>query len=156
MTAMIVGGGIWGSLIGGGWMVALWALIGLCGFWAIMIALRGEEEVWVENDLLPFPGYQCINLCGYVLYNGTLTEVDKNHEKTHTAQMKVLLYIGFYIWYSIEWAYQGVWWIFDKEMKAYYYITMEQEAYKYESNSSYLSTRAKFAFLEFIGKWEKY
>ncbi len=118
MTVMTAGGGILSGLVGNGWLVVLGALIGLCGFWAVMIALRGEEEIFVENDLLPLPGYQCINLCGYVLHNGVIDYVDKNHEKIHTAQMKELLYIGFYLWYFFEWLYQAVWRIFNEEMKA--------------------------------------
>ena len=26
-----------------------------------------------------------------------------NHESIHTAQMKEMLYLGFYLWYGIEW-----------------------------------------------------
>lgn len=43
------------------------------------------------------------NSFGIILTADKLNDVDINHELIHTAQMKEMLYIFFYIWYGIEW-----------------------------------------------------
>ena len=58
------------------------------------------------NPYLPFRGYAAINLFGIILAREEckpLSRVTLNHEAIHTAQMKELLYVGFYLWYIIEW-----------------------------------------------------
>ena len=56
----------------------------------------------IYNNLIPFKGYKATNLFGIIFARKPLTEIDINHEAIHTAQMKELFYIGFYIWYLIE------------------------------------------------------
>ena len=57
----------------------------------------------VHNDLIPFKGFKAINLFGILFArNGsTISDVDLTHESIHTKQMKEMLYIPFYIWYTI-------------------------------------------------------
>lgn len=65
----------------------------------------------VINNIIPFPGYIAINLFGVVFvrkeYWDSMSEERKvvtlNHKAIHTAQMKELLYIFFYIIYFLEW-----------------------------------------------------
>ena len=64
----------------------------------------------IYNKVLPIKGYKIINLFGVLFVrvnpDGTrpsILEEDINHEAIHTAQMKELLYVTFYIWYFIEW-----------------------------------------------------
>ncbi len=93
---------------------------------------------------------------GAITKNSNLSEKTINHEAIHTAQMKEMFYIGFYLWYFGEWLYQGIVRIFNSDMKAYYFITMEQEAYENDDNLEYLSTRTKYAWWKYIGQWVKY
>lgn len=53
----------------------------------------------IENSLIPFPGFLAINLFGviFIRKGGVLSEVVINHEQIHTAQMKELGYVGFYL-----------------------------------------------------------
>ena len=59
----------------------------------------------IRNKLLPLKGFAAINLFGilFVRKDSKITDRLLNHEAIHTAQMKELGYIFFYIWYVIEW-----------------------------------------------------
>ena len=99
----------------------------------------------VPNSIIPFRGFCFINIFGILFVRkesiGVLKEKDYNHEKIHTAQMKELLYIGFYIAYFFEWLYRLIF----HTKTAYAGISFEREAYENESNLNYLSTRKHFA-----------
>lgn len=59
----------------------------------------------IRNNILPFGRYKVLNLFGllFVKKNAIIGPIVINHESIHTAQMKEMLYIPFYIWYGIEW-----------------------------------------------------
>lgn len=95
----------------------------------------------IINNIIPFKGYKAINLFGVIFARKELNIIDKNHEAIHTAQMKELWYIGFYILYFIEWL--GLLPIYGKH--AYNNISFEIEAYGNERNISYLKNRPKYA-----------
>lgn len=59
----------------------------------------------VRNNFIPFNGFKAINLFGilFVRNEAKLTSTVINHEYIHTAQMKELLYLFFYLWYLVEW-----------------------------------------------------
>jgi hypothetical protein len=75
-----------------------------------------------------------------------MTPHDYNHENIHTAQMKELGYIFFYILYFVEWLYRVVF----HTRTAYRGISFEREAYTHQYDYGYLEHRAKFA------QWRKY
>lgn len=58
--------------------------------------------IWIKNKVFPFGSYNAINICGIVFYKDTLSAKTKNHERIHTRQMLETLFIGFYLWYGIE------------------------------------------------------
>ena len=74
-----------------------------------------------------------------------MSEIDINHEAIHTTQMKEMLYIFFYVWYIIEWGIR----LFMKG-NAYRNISFEREAYANQNNLSYLNTRKRYAWLNFL------
>ena len=45
----------------------------------------------IYNKIIPFKGFLAINLFGFLFARKKLTEVNINHEKIHTEQMKELL-----------------------------------------------------------------
>lgn len=98
----------------------------------------------IYNRFIPFKGYKCVNLFGvlFVHEGCVMSETDYNHEAIHTAQMKELLYIGFYILYLTEW----VWYLvrLRNANAAYHAISFEREAYKHENDMEYLETRKMF------------
>lgn len=115
----------------------------------------------IYNNIIPFKGFLAINLFGVIFarkqYKSKIAEKRKqythlnsytiNHEAIHTAQMKELLYIGFYIWYFIEWIIQLI--INIKNPKnAYYEIRFEKEAFQNENNLDYLKTRKQYNWIK--------
>ena len=103
----------------------------------------------VRNKYIPFAGYKAINLFGilFVKNNTKIDEVTINHERIHTAQMRELLYILFYIWYVMEWFIR----LFLKG-SAYRNISFEREAYQNGSDLNYLNDRRFFAWFKLIRK----
>ena len=101
----------------------------------------------IYNNIVPFPGYKAINLFGilFVREGAKISEQDLNHESIHTAQMKEMLYIFFYIWYVLEWVIR----LFMKG-NAYRNISFEREAYDNENNLKYLDERDNFSWCKYI------
>ena len=105
-----------------------------------------QNAMIVHNRLLPPPRFLAINLFGiiFVRHGRSLSDVDLNHEHIHTAQMIELLFVGFYMWYLVEWVvlfmrYRNV-------IRAYRNIRFEREAYDHERDLSYLRRRKLWAW----------
>lgn len=98
----------------------------------------------IYNRLLPPKGFKAINLFGVVLVRKgcRMTAADLNHEAIHTAQMRELLYVPFYVLYVLEW----LWLLprYPKRHEAYRNISFEREAYAHQAEPDYLKTRPKF------------
>ncbi|MGM9803836.1 MAG: hypothetical protein ACI308_06625 [Muribaculaceae bacterium] len=92
----------------------------------------------------------CINLFGVVLSADTSWIKGKviNHEAIHTAQMKELLYVPFYLLYCIEWLVRIV--AYRNFDRAYENISFEREAYANEANAHYLQQRRKQAWTKYL------
>ena len=99
------------------------------------------------NNIIPFKGYKAINLFGvlFVREGYKMNDIDINHERIHTAQMKELLYIFFYLWYIIEWLVLII--KYKDSHKAYRNIRFEKEAYNNEANLQYLQNRVKYNYI---------
>lgn len=96
----------------------------------------------IENKLIPFRGFKAINLFGviFVRKGARMTITDFRHEAIHTAQMKELGYVFFYVLYVIEWLYRMC-----KSGNAYRNISFEREAYENEDDVYYLRFRQHYA-----------
>ena len=94
-----------------------------------------------RNKYIPFKGFRAINLFGilFVRGNARICERTIRHEAIHTAQMKEMLYIFFYLWYVVEWIIR----LFMKG-DAYRNISFEREAYANDGNIDYLNVRSKY------------
>lgn len=101
----------------------------------------------IYNNLIPFKEYKAINLFGviFVRKGKLMTQKDLNHEAIHTAQMKEMLYIFFYIWYVIEWILNLF--CYWNSHSAYRAISFEKEAYSNQDNPEYLTTRKHYSWL---------
>jgi hypothetical protein len=100
----------------------------------------------IRNNIIPFPGYKAMNLFGvlFVRGNARIDDITLNHEKIHTAQIKEMLYVFFYVWYVIEWL------IRLPKGNAYRNISFEREAYANDKDPNYLKTRKRYAFLKYM------
>lgn len=112
----------------------------------------------IRNNIIPFLGYKAVNIFGilFVRKNAKLSDIDINHEKIHTAQMKEMCYLGYYLWYLLEWilclfvsGFSGGY--------AYHDISFEEEAYGNENNLEYLETRKHYSWTKYLklGSWKK-
>lgn len=102
----------------------------------------------IQSRIIPFKGFAAINLFGVVVVRKDYAapsfyywEKLLRHEEIHTAQMKELWYIGFYLLYFFEWLY----WLVRRPKSAYFRISFEREAYEHQSDPYYLANRKKFA-----------
>lgn len=103
----------------------------------------------VYNKIIPFGrNFLTINLFGVLFTKGRLDADMIRHEKIHTAQMKELLFLPFYILYFFEWLVRLL--QYGRSTKAYYNISFEREAYRNMRNPDYLSCRKRFAFLHYL------
>lgn len=98
----------------------------------------------IYNNVIPFKGFTAINLFG-ILFARKDAKIAKRtiqHESIHTLQMKELLYIGFYIWYFIEWIIRIFQYGFN--INAHRNISFEREAYNCQSVPNYLQVRKRY------------
>lgn len=104
-----------------------------------------------ESSIVPFGGYLAVNLFGVLFVKkGNLDKVKPdviNHEAIHSAQMKEMLWIPFYLWYGIEWFIR-----LFQHGDEYRSISFEREAYDNEDNQDYLKERKHYAWFKYVGK----
>ena len=101
----------------------------------------------IRNKYIPFQGYKAMNLFGvlFVRGNARIDDITLNHEKIHTAQIKELWYVFFYVWYIVEWLIR----LFMKG-SAYRNISFEREAYTNQDDLNYQKSRKRFDFTKYL------
>jgi len=100
----------------------------------------------------PLRRHAAINIFGvfFVHPDVHINERLINHERIHTAQMRELAYIPFYIIYMIEWLLRLV-----MKNNAYMSISFEREAYRHENEPDYLEKRKHYAWIKYMTKKNK-
>lgn len=109
----------------------------------------------VRNRLLPFRGFDAINLFGVLLCRRetVLTPELIRHERIHTAQMLEMLIVGFYLWYLAEWLVRLV--VGRNGWKyAYRHISFECEAYENMHDAGYLSRRRHYTWFRYLRSFD--
>jgi hypothetical protein len=101
----------------------------------------------IVSKLIPFQRFAAINLFGMLFApkGAKISFRTVYHEAIHTAQMKEMLYIFFYLWYLMEWLIR----LFAKG-NAYSNISFEKEAYQNDHNKNYLKNRKHYRWLKFL------
>ena len=105
----------------------------------------------IENNIIPFPGFKAMNVFGLFLFvrkGAKMSEKDMNHEEIHSKQWRELLYIGFLLWYCIEFVIR--FYEYVNVHDAYRNISFEREAYANQDNLFYLKNRERFDFLKYL------
>lgn len=103
----------------------------------------------INNNIIPFgKSYVAINLFGVVFAKEKLSESFLLHEKIHTAQLRELLFVGFYIIYIMEWLARLI--IYRSLHKAYVSVSFEQEAYRNQHVKNYLAKRKHYAWIRYL------
>jgi hypothetical protein len=99
----------------------------------------------IVNRFIPFKGFKAINLFGviFVRKGAKMKPYNYNHKAIHTAQMKELLYLPFYLIYVGEFLFHLV---KKRNWKdAYHSVSFEREAFANQSNYRYLDIRYRYA-----------
>ena len=104
----------------------------------------------IKTKWFPFSSYTAINIFGVIFAKVTPNNITLNHESIHTAQMKEMLYIFFYLWYIIEFIIIRVLNLFKSNKECYYQLSFEQEAYDNQYNLDYLKNRRHYVWLKYI------
>ena len=104
----------------------------------------------VRNNIIPFKGYKAVNLFGILFVRGdaVISSTDINHEEIHTAQMKEMLYVFFYLWYVVEWLVRLI--QYRDASKAYRNISFEREAYANQNSMNYLQGRSIWNWIHYL------
>lgn len=89
-------------------------------------------------------GFYAINIFGIIFSVQELNAEELNHERIHTAQQQELLYVGFYVWYALEWLCLLI--KYRNGIKAYFNIRFEKEAYRHQNNLLYLKFRKHYHY----------
>ena len=80
-------------------------------------------------------------------------QVMLNHEGIHTAQMREMLWIFFYLWYGLEYLIIRLLRLRDPQTHAYRDVSFEEEAYAHEADMSYLTKRKYYAWVKYLKIW---
>lgn len=104
----------------------------------------------IYNKWLPPKRFKAINLFGFIFvrHGVVLADRAKRHESIHTAQMREMFYIFFYLWYGVEWLVRLV--QYRNAMTAYYNISFEREAYANDHKQNYLTDRKCWAWWDYL------
>ena len=100
------------------------------------------------NNIIPLGSYVAINLFGLVLSRRPLSKVERNHEYIHTLQQRELLWVGFYLWYMIEWMIKLC--VRRSAKRAYFTISFEREAYAHQRDLDYRHHRPFWAWRKLL------
>jgi hypothetical protein len=73
-----------------------------------------------------------------------------NHEKIHASQQLEMLWIPFFLWYSIEYLVRLL--IYRNHHQAYMNLSHEREAYSNAGNLNYLKTRKRYSWIKYLRK----
>lgn len=100
----------------------------------------------IYNNIIPFKGFCAMNILGVLFvrndHKNQVTNAVLNHEAIHTAQMKELLYVPFYLLYVAEYLKNLIGHTSDE---AYFNISFEKEAYAHQNDFEYLKNRKHYA-----------
>lgn len=103
----------------------------------------------IVSKKFPPKGYSAISLFGFLIARDEYPSIETiRHEVIHLRQQKETLFILFFLWYGLEYLCKLIY--YRNHDKAYTSISFEREAYKYDTDIMYLSTRKRWAWVRFI------
>ena len=107
------------------------------GIKVVRTRLAQHKMMLVGRWLFVKPGY-------------TLTQQDYTHEAIHLAQQRELAYVGFYLWYAVEFLVKLR--LARNWQRAYRSVSFEREAYAFEGWEHWLEIREGYYWMRFLWK----
>ncbi len=97
--------------------------------------------------MIPPKRFEALNLFGVLFCrrHANLSKALLQHERIHSAQMREMLFVGFYLWYAAEWLFR-----LTQKGNAYEHISLEREAYAHMHTPGYLQQRRPYAWTVFL------
>ena len=111
----------------------------------------------IYNRFIPFGAYHGLNLFGIIFVQrrwGRMLPYELNHEFIHTLQQWEMAFIGFYLWYIVEFLIRLCICRFDTD-RAYRSISLEREAFRYEHCPDYWRHRPLYAWTKLLKERKK-
>jgi len=105
----------------------------------------------IYNNYIPSKGYIALNFFGIIFARkeyDPLSGKTINHEAIHTAQMREMFYLFFYLWYLLEWGIRLI--QYRNRKKAYRNISFEREAYDNDDDMEYLKKRSVWGWWKYL------
>ena len=102
----------------------------------------------IYNKVIPFGSYLAMTLGEFIFAKRPLNDIEIQHEKIHVSQYRELLYIGFLLWYLVEFII--LLFKYCNWNMAYRNISLEKEAYAQQGTVDYLKNRKHYAFLSYL------
>lgn len=102
----------------------------------------------IYNKFIPFGSYVAMTIGEFIFAKRQLSKIEIQHEKIHVAQYRELLYIGFLLWYLIE--FIVLLFKYCNWNKAYRNISFEKEAYSQQATPDYLKNRKHYSFFSYL------
>ena len=103
----------------------------------------------ILNSIIPFGRhFYAVNLCGVVFAKHRLSPSEHRHEHIHTLQQRELLFVGFFVWYVLEWLVRLL--QYRNATQAYFNISFEREAYAHENDKDYERRRRRYASFAYL------
>lgn len=106
----------------------------------------------IKNKFIPFKGYKLMNFFGIIFQRNdtVVTMTEYNHEKIHLKQMQEMLWIGFYLWYAIEYLCIMLSCKWNKQSDRYHDVSFEEEAHNNDKNLNYCKERKHYAWFKYL------
>jgi hypothetical protein len=112
-----------------------------------------NQPIFVEHSQLPIVlsivapiSIEAITLGFIVFSRGEMSETTKRHETIHYQQFIETLFIGFLFIYLFDYVYNRFVLGMDSH-DAYFNLRAEQEAYRHDSDETYLDNRKRYEWL---------
>ena len=112
--------------------------------------MKIKEFNWFLKLIIPkvFYGITLWPFGIYFRHPEVVSERDIRHERIHWLQQREMLYIGFYLWYLIEWFIKMI----LPTVGAYKDLSFEREEKINEKDVDYLSSRKHYSWFKYILK----
>ena len=107
----------------------------------------------IYSKYIPLKGFKAMTIYPFVIVREdrreSFTARNERHETTHALQQKELLWLLFFILYSLEWLLKLLFCKFNGKW-AYMSISFEQEAYEHQSEVYYNEVRRHYAWFRYV------
>ncbi|MBQ0022722.1 MAG: hypothetical protein KBT29_05740 [Prevotellaceae bacterium] len=108
----------------------------------------------IYTKSFPPGNFHAINIFGCLFVQrrwGKMLDFELNHEYIHTMQQIEMLFVGFYLWYGVEYLVRLIQQKGNSNL-AYHSISFEREAYANQKVPDYKKHRRPYSWSKYLNK----